>query len=115
MLLMLKEAERAISKVDDRCDNNERHYPVAEVIKYSKSRADEQLDEVIPRPSYDIGNGEACSTGKACTGVCDEFTHIDLTLVLLVNGDRSLPSCRTCVFTHFPNAPLYKYYGKVKE
>lgn len=73
---MLEEAERSVSKVDNRCDHNERHDPVAKVVENSESRSDEELDQVVAGPSNHIGDGKTSSAGKSGLRGINQILHI---------------------------------------
>ncbi len=92
---MAEEAERPVREVDDRGDNNERHNPVAKVIKHGQAGAYEQLDEVITRPVHDTSDTEAGSTSKASISGSNQISHNGNDLIIVYNGDRLLTSCRT--------------------
>lgn len=112
---MAEEAESAVREVHNRADDDECDNPAAKLVQHRKTRADEQLNEVITCPGDHIADIEARSRHEGTCCGTNQVTHIvdDKTKSNLVIGDRSLTPCRAG--TTFSHSPLEERYHRTEH
>ena len=73
--LVLEELKRAEREVHNRSDNDQGHYPIAEVVQYSQTRPNKEFDEVISGPRNNVRDVKPGCRGKASATCRYESIH----------------------------------------